>query len=242
VTLIAIALAMGLGMGVLGGGGSILAVPLLTFGAGLSPKDAVAGSLTIVALAASAGAASALLRGVLPVRLAAIVGAAAIAGGIAGGAVGARIADRWQLALLAIVMFGAAIVMWRAPRRILMDERPIIGSRLAAIGAFTGFITGVVGVGGGFLIVPALVIVAGLTMQRAAAASLFVITLASLAALTRYAGHATLHWPFIARFAAVAAAGAIGGGLIAHRLPQRLLQQGFAVVLVVLGTYVLLKA
>ena len=75
-----------------------------------------------------------------------------------------------------------------------------------------------------------------------AAASLFVITLASLSALSRYTGHATLPWPFIARFAAVASAGAVGGGLIAPRLPQRILQQAFAVALVILGSYVLLKA
>ena len=236
------ALAMGLGMGVLGGGGSIVAVPLLTFVAGLAPKDAVAASLTIVALVAAAGAISALLRGVLPLRVAAIVGVAAIAGGLAGGALGVRLADRLQLSVLALVMFGAAVLMWRAPRRVPISDQSVALSRLAIVGISTGFITGLVGVGGGFLIVPALVIAARLPLPRAAAASLFVIALASVSALSRYAGHGMLPWPFIARFAAVASAGAIGGGLIAPRLPQRILQQAFAVALVILGSYVLLKA
>jgi len=165
----------------------------------------------------------------------------AIAGGLAGGAVGAGLADRLQLTLLGVVMFGAAIVMWRGPRRAPREEQ-VAWPRLAGIGLVTGCVTGLIGVGGGFLIVPALVLVARLSMPRAAAASLFVITLASLSALTRYWGHASMPWPFVAGFAATAAAGAIGGGLIAPRLPQRILQQSFAVALVILGSYVLLKA
>jgi uncharacterized membrane protein YfcA len=236
-----VALALGLGMGVLGGGGSIVAVPVLTFVVGFAPKDAVVASLAIVAVAASAGAASALMRGVLPVRLALTVGVSAVAGGTAGGAIGARLSDHLQLILLAIVMFGAAIVMWRLPAPATGEQQPA-ALRLGAIGLVTGAITGLVGVGGGFLIVPALAATIGLPMRRAAAASLFVMTLAALAALLRYTGQATLHWAFVAPFAAIAAAGSVAGGLVAHRLPQRRLQQGFSVALVILGSFLLLKA
>lgn len=236
-----LALAMGAGMGLLGGGGSIVVVPLLTFGVGLTPKDAVAASLMIVALVAASGSISALMRGVLPLRAAATVGVSAVAGGLAGGVIGASMSDQLQLALLAVTMFGAAILMWRAPRRVA-SERVVSQGRLGAIGVGTGLVTGLIGVGGGFLIVPALVIAAGLTMQRAAAASLLVITLASVAALSRYADHATLPWPFIAQFASFAAIGAVAGGVVAPRLPQRILQQAFAVALVILGSYVLIRA
>ena len=237
-----IALAMGLGMGLLGGGGSIVVVPLLTFAMGFSPKEAVLASLAIVAVVASAGAAGALMRGALPRRLAAIVGVSAIGGGFIGGTIGAALPDRVQLAMLAFAMFGAAILMWRVPARARIDERDAAAARLAAIGAATGFVTGLIGVGGGFLIVPALVVGTGLSMPRAAAASLFVITLASLSAISRYTSQATLPWQVIAPFAGVAAAGALAGGAIAPRLPQRILQQAFAAALVILGSYVLFRA
>jgi uncharacterized membrane protein YfcA len=237
-----IALATGLGMGVLGGGGSIIVVPVLTFMLGFAPKDAVAASLTIVALVAGAGAAAAMIRGALPLRLGLIVGTSATIGGLIGGTIGTRLVDHTQLLLLAAVMFTAAIVMWRIPARGQAATRPASTATLIGIGGATGVMTGLVGVGGGFLIVPALVLAAGLTMQRAATASLLVITMSALAAMSRYATGAMLHWSFIGPFALVAAAGSVTGGVIAHRLPQRILQQAFAVALVILGSYVLLKA
>jgi uncharacterized protein len=95
---------------------------------------------------------------------------------------------------------------------------------------------------GGFLIVPALVIGARQPMQQAGAASLFVIALAAFAAIPGYGGRVTLDWSFIAPLVAVAVCGVVGGGLIAQSLPQRRLQQAFAVVLVVLASYVLTQA
>lgn len=240
--LIAVGAVLGLGMGILGGGGSIVVVPLLTFALGFSPKEAVVASLAIVAVVAGSGVAGALVRGVLPVRLALIVGVSAIGGGLIGGTVGAGLPDRVQLAMLALAMFAAAMLMWRVPVRLRIDERDAAPARLAAIGASTGFITGVIGVGGGFLIVPALVLGAGLSMPRAASASLFVIMLASLSAMSRYLAHSTLQWQVIAPLAAFASGGVVVGGIIAPRLPQRILQQAFAAALVILGSYVLFRA
>lgn len=239
--LIALALITGLCMGLLGGGGSILVVPLLTFFVGLAPKDAVATSLAIVSLTAAVGAASGLMRGVLPFALAAVVGVGATIGGLIGGAIGVALNDHLQLAILAFVMFGAALLMWRNNALTTKGLSPSF-TKLALIGVAIGILTGIVGVGGGFLIVPALVIGAGLSMPQAAAASLFVIAMAAPAALSRYAAGAPLQWTFILTFAVIASTGAVSGGIIAPRLPQRTLQQAFAVVLVVLGSYVLLKA
>jgi uncharacterized membrane protein YfcA len=241
ITAVILALGLGFGMGILGGGGSIVAVPALTFAMHFAPKDAVAISLAVVGLAAAAGAAGSYLRGVLPIGMAITVGLSAMAGAVAGAAIGAGLADRVQLSILAIVMIAAAIAMWRPAAivpRITRHGLPF----LVAIGGSIGVLTGLVGVGGGFLIVPALVIGAGVPLPKAVATSLFVIMLSTVAALPNYAGHTTLNWSFIAPFALVASLAAIAGGIVAHRLPQRRLQQAFAVTLGILATYVLVKA
>jgi uncharacterized membrane protein YfcA len=241
VTAVALALVIGLAMGVLGGGGSIIAVPAFTFLLHLPPKDAVVTSLAVVGLAAAVGAISGLLRGVVPIAVALIVGLSATLGAYAGAMVGARISDRVQLAMLAAVMFVAAIALWREQRGTVTRAAHASKGRLAMLGLSIGVLTGLVGVGGGFLIVPALAIGAGLPMQQAAAASLFVIALAAFSGLAGYLGHTTAAWGFIVPFAAVAAAGTLAGAIIAVRLPQRRLQQAFAVSLAVLGSYVLVQ-
>lgn len=239
-TAIAVALVIGFGMGLLGGGGSIVAVPALTFLLHFPPKDAIVTSLAVVGLAAAAGAVGGLVRGVLPLSIALTVGLSATIGAFAGGVAGARLSDHVQLSILALVMFGAAVAMWR-PRPI--RPRPPRGAPyLIALGLVIGALTGLVGVGGGFLIVPALVLGAGVPLPKAAAASLFVIMLSALSALAGYAGHASIAWNFVAPFAVVAGAAAIAGGAIAHRVPQQRLQQAFAVTLVILGSYVLIQA
>ena len=241
VTAIAVALIVGFGMGMLGGGGSIVAVPALTFLLHFAPKEAVVTSLAVVGLAAAAGAAGSLARGVLPLAIALPVGVSATLGAFAGGTVGARLSDHVQMSILAAVMFGAAVLMWR-PKGSDQSAQPRGTAFLIALGLAIGVLTGLVGVGGGFLIVPALVLGAGVPVQKAAAASLFVIMLSALSALTSYAGHASIRWSFVAPFAVVAGAAAIAGGMIAHRLPQQRLQRAFAVTLVILGSYVLFQA
>jgi len=241
---VALALAIGLSMGVLGGGGSIIAVPALTFLLHLPPKEAVVTSLAIVGAVAAVGAISAIVRGAMPVALAAVVGVAAIAGAYAGGIAGSHLADRTQLLLLAVIMLVAALVLWRRSdhgQQVsgLPRPHPLL---LAALGVSVGAITGLVGVGGGFLIVPALVIYARQPMQQAAAASLFVIALAALAAIPGYAGRVTLDWSFIAPFVAIGGCGVVAGGVVAQYLPQRRLQRAFAAALVILASYVLTRA
>jgi uncharacterized membrane protein YfcA len=240
VTSALLALAIGTGMGLLGGGGSIVAVPAFTFFLHQQPKEAVVTSLAVVGLAAAVGAIGAFLRGAIPVATALVVGVAATVGAYAGGLVGARLSDEAHLLMLAPVMFGAAILLWRPPaatRAIASPSR----TALALVGAGVGVFTGVVGVGGGFLIVPALMLAAGLTMRQAAAASLFVIALSALAGLLGYVNSAPPAWSFVMPFAAVAAAGTLAGSSLAWWLPQRLLQQAFAVSLVVLGSFVLTR-
>lgn len=242
-TLTALALAIGIGfaMGLLGGGGSIVAVPVLTFLLDFSPKDAVATSLAVVGFAAAVGAAGSYVRGVLPMRIAITVAIAATVGAAAGGAAGARLADETQLIILAIVMLAAAAAMLRPPPLAPPDAARRVPF-LMALGLAIGVLTGLVGVGGGFLIVPALVVGAGLPMPKAAAASLFVIMLSAMSALPSYLGRTSLSWSFIVPFAIAAGAAVVVGSIVAQRLPQRLLQQAFAAALVVLASYVLIQA
>lgn len=238
----ALALAIGITMGVLGGGGSLVAVPAFTFLLQLPPKDAVVTSLAVVGVAAAAGAVSGFVRGAIPVFAALMVGASATAGAYAGGVAGARLSDHTQMSILATVMLIAAFALWRQPAEGGSTDAPhASGLALAAIGVLIGALTGLVGVGGGFLIVPALVIGAGLPIREAAASSLFVIALAACSALAGYAGATTVAWPFVLPIAAVAAAGTIAGGVVAWRLPQRRLQQAFAVSLVALASFVLTR-
>jgi hypothetical protein len=240
-TAVALALGIGLAMGILGGGGSIIAVPAFTFLLHLPPKDAIVTSLAVVGLAASVGAIGGFVRGVVPIAVALTVGLSATLGAYAGAMAGARISDHVQLAILAGVMFVAAIALWREQGGTVTRASHASKGLLAVLGLSIGVLTGLVGVGGGFLIVPALAIGAGLPMQQAAAASLFVIALAAFSGLAGYLSHTTPAWGFIVPFAAIAAAGTLAGATIALRLPQRRLQQAFAVSLAVLGTYVLVQ-
>lgn len=244
-TLTAVALAIGIGvvMGMLGGGGSILAVPALTLLLHFAPKEAIVISLAVVAIAATTGAIGSFVRDTLPLAAGLTVGLAATAGALLGGFIGAQLADATQLRMLGVVMLVAATLMFLRP---VTDDAPPAARRsvpmLLMLGFPLGILTGLIGVGGGFLIVPALVIAARLRMREATGASLVVMAMAAASGLAGYVGRTPLAWSFIGPFALVAAAGALAGGMVAHRLPQRRLQQAFAVTLVVLGSYVLIRS
>jgi uncharacterized membrane protein YfcA len=241
-TAAAIAFAIGAGMGILGGGGSLVAIPAFTFVLHLPAKEAVVTSLVVVGIAAAAGAIGAFMRKTIPLRVAMIVGASAAAGAFAGGLVGARLDDGVQLAILGGVMCGAAILLWRQTETVAPPARHARWMTLMSIGVVVGALTGIVGVGGGFLMVPALIIAGGLPMREAAAASLFVIAIAAFSGLVSYAGEVAVGWPAVLPMAAVAAIGTLIGGALAWRLPQRRLQQAFAIALVCLGTFMLIRS
>lgn len=229
-------------IGLLGGGGSIIAVPAFTFVLGLSPKQAVVTSLVVVGFAAAVGAVRGMVRGVVPPALALAVGGSAVIGSFGGSLAGTRISDHVQLRILAMVMAAAAILIWRQPGApIARVDQPSLWL-LAAIGLSTGVLTGIAGVGGGFLIVPALVVAAGMTMPQAAAVSMVVIALAALSALAGYASSAAFDWPLIVPVAAMAGAATLAGARLATRVPQRVLQRVFAVSLVIIGSWVWVRA
>lgn len=239
-----LAVLMGLALGLLGGGGSILTVPIFTYLLGYEPRQAIAMSLPVVGLAAATGALAALGRGTLPLGPAVVMGPATMAGSYAGARAAAWIDGRTQLMMLAVIMLSAAVSMWRRSRASVVWRAPSHPHPLlvAAIGVGVGVLTGLVGIGGGFLIVPALVIVGGLPMSQATSASLLVIAMSASAGLAGYLGRVPLDWHVVGLFAAVASAGVVAGGNLARHVPAARLQQAFAVLLVVVAAYMLARS
>jgi len=239
-----LAAAIGLALGLLGGGGSILTVPVFTYLLHYEPKQAIAMSLPVVGTAALAGAMAALARGTLPLGPALVMGPATMVGSYAGAWAASWIGGRTQLLLLAVIMLSAAAGMWQRSRAPVVwkaapQPHP---SLVVAIGLAVGMLTGLVGIGGGFLIVPALVIAGGLSMQRAASASLLVIAMSASAGLAGYVGRVAFDWQVVWLFAAVASVGVITGGYLSGRVPAVRLQQAFAALLVVIATYMLVRS
>ena len=240
----AIALAVGLAMGLFGGGGSLLLVPALTYVIGFDPKQAIATSLAVVGISAVAGTVASRVNGTLPIRPALITGVTTMVSAFGGAIVGTRLDDAVQLKIFALVaIVGAAILARQSTKGSRARAGgPIVqpAALLAAAGIVVGCVTGGVGVGGGFLIVPALVM-AGLDMRDAASVSLFVMVLATASALFGYAGSVALPWAFVVPFAAVASIGTVAGGKARHMISPHRLQQIFAAALIAVAAFVLMR-
>ena len=234
---------MGLALGLLGGGGSILAVPILVYVLGFSTKEAVAASLVIVGLTSMFGAAEHWRKGHVKLRVALVFGSFAAAGAYLGAQLAEFLSGPVQLSLFAVVMLGAAFFMFRDNES---DEdnkdsfshgstgRLLLG--LAAPGLGVGVLTGLVGVGGGFLIVPALVLIAEVPMETAVGTSLLIITINSFAG---YLGKAEMQWGLMAFFTALAVAGSFAGAYLGRFVPSGALQKAFAVFLVGMAVFIL---
>ena len=238
----ALALAIGVATGVFGGGGSLLLVPALTYLMGFDAKPAVTTSLAVVGISAAVGSAARFAQGTLPIKPALVIGSATVVGALAGSAMGARLDDTLQLQIFGAVVIVAAVALgWQSA----FGHGPVRRARgravLAAAGIGVGLVTGLLGVGGGFLIVPALVTGANLEMREATSVSLFVLVLATTAAFIGYAGTVTPAWSFVLPFAAVASIGTVAGGIAAQSFPQRRLQQAFAAGLIVVAAFILTR-
>lgn len=234
---------VGVSLGLLGAGGSILTVPMFTYLLGYPPKQAVAMSLPVVGLAAGAGAVSAVGRRTVRALPAGVAGASAVAGSFAGARLATRLDGRTQLMLLAAAMLVAAgaflIRSVRAADRQAARNRHLVV--LSAVGLGVGVLTGLLGIGGGFLIVPALAMAGGLSMHEARSASLLIVALSAASAFVGYLDQIEIAWSVVVPFALVAAAGVVAGGQLARRVSQPRLQQAFAVALLVLAVYMLVR-
>ena len=237
---------IGLTLGVLGAGGSILMVPVLVYVLGFAAKPAIAMSLPVVGATSVAGAIGHWRAGNVQFRTAVLFGLTAMAGSFAGARLAMFVRAEVQLALLGIAMFAAAISMLRGTRAPADDPNVTNEPRsrgslavLGAVGLGIGLLTGVVGIGGGFLIVPALVLLARVPIKQAVGTSLVVIAMNSASGAAGYAGQFDLPWTFLIAFTAVAILGILVGTRLVRFVSPRALRRAFAVLLLALAALIL---
>jgi uncharacterized membrane protein YfcA len=223
---LAVALAVGVGfsLGLFGGGGSILAVPLLVYVAGLPGREAIATALLVVGATGTAGVIAHARMGRVQWRIGLLVGAAGMVGAYVGGRLAGFVPTSTLLLGFTVLMAVTAIAMIRGRRP--GPQPPGAGSRtiaVVAVGVLVGLIAGLVGAGGGFLVVPALVLLGGLPMPAAIGTSLLVIALQSFAGLAGHLSATTLDWGLaVAVTAAAVSGGLIGAGIARRVRPDRL--------------------
>jgi uncharacterized protein len=237
-------LAIGLVVGSVGGGGAILALPILVYVLGEGVSQASTASLIVVALAAGLGGGALAWHGDVCWRIALYFAAAAAIGAVGGTAVGSAVDPAALILAFVPVMLAAAAATWRRAGAAVGDdggECPETRLRTMALaGAGVGVLTGFFGVGGGFLIVPALTAGLGMSVRQAIASSLVIITLTALAALgSHLAAGVDLDVPITALLAGSTAAGALLGTSLGRRLPQEVLARAFAIVVTALAAFLI---
>ncbi len=258
-------LLIGLSLGALGGGGSILAVPVLVYALGQTAGQATTGSLVVVGVTSLVGAVTALRAGNVLLGRGVTFGVVAIGGAAAGAVLSAAVPQPVLLAAFAVLLLVVAVIMIsrrvRAhrrrrdggepePERPADLDRPIVTFRprfhletdralkVLVTATVVGLLTGFLGVGGGFLVVPALVLALGLPMRYAAGTSLAVITITSASALAVKAGTgAHPDWTLVIVLTAAAVVGGFTGARLAARADTSKLQLAFTALLVVVAGY-----
>ncbi|MFF5488570.1 sulfite exporter TauE/SafE family protein [Streptomyces virginiae] len=233
---------IGLALGALGGGGSVLAVPALIYLLGFTPAAATTASLIIVAATSATALYAHATSGNVRWKTGVLFAAAGIVPAIAAATLAIRLPEAVLTAAFAALAALAALRMLKPPPP-EQQPRPVRPARAAGAGAGLGAVTGFLGVGGGFLAVPALVGVLGLRMRAAVGTSLLVITVNSLAALAARAGTSTpLEWAVIAPFTGAAILGAWDGKRLASKISGPTLQRIFAIVLLAVAALMLTDA
>lgn len=245
-------LAIGVAIGMLGGGGSVLAVPVFVYVLGQDVSEATTASLVVVTAAAVAGGLGHAREGRVCWRHAGSFTAAAVPGIVAGTLAGDAVSGNALVAAFALVMLAAAAATWHKAGR--DDDEgaggehggscpPLRLPRDLLAGAIIGFLTGFFGVGGGFLIVPTLAIALAFTLRTAVGTSLAIITATSLIGLGVHliAGR-SLDFGLTSAMTAACVVGALAGVSLAVRVPQQALGRAFAVLVTGVAAYLLVSA
>ena len=240
------ALAIGLSLGLLGAGGSILTVPVLVYLVGQVDKVAIAGSLAIVGGISLVGAVPYIFQHRVDWRSVALFGVPGMAGTYGGAYLATFVPGTLQLVVFGILVVLASMLMIQPVQVQDSPPTPQAYWKIITEGLVVGIITGFVGVGGGFLIVPALVLLGGLPMHVAVGTSLLIITLKSFSGLYKYLEvlqtlDLSLDWRVIGLFTLLGIVGSVAGNRLSSQLPQQTLRRAFASFLFVIGTFVLWK-
>lgn len=245
-TAVFLALAVGLSLGLLGGGGSILTIPIFRYALGFGVKESIGMSLGVVGLVSGVGMLRHWRSGNVNFRALAAFAPAAILATYGGAKLAHFVPEPMQMVGLGMVMGVAALLMWGGPVKVtppLGGTAP--GGRgiafIISTGIALGFLTGVMGVGGGFLIVPALVLLLGLDMKQAVGTSLGAIALNAASGFVGYLGQVTMDWTLILGFSAVASVGVFTGAAVVPKISQEHLRRGFSVFLILIAAYILYR-
>lgn len=241
------AIAIGVSLGLLGSGGSIITVPVLVYLLGQDEKLAIAGSLFVVGNIAFAGSLQYVRAKLIDWRNVFVFGLPGMVGTYLGAMIAAYVPGILQLAFFALVMLLASYMMLRPVALTAEAHERRETWKIAIDGLIVGIITGLVGVGGGFLIVPALVLLGGLQIHKAVATSLLIIALKSYSGFYKYLDvlsqqELELDWRTLMIVTALGIIGSFAGAKIANRVPQDKLKKGFGYFLIVMGIYILARS
>lgn len=244
-----LSLVIGLLLGLLGGGGSILTVPVLVYLVHIEPKTAIATSLVVVGVTSLAAVVNHARNGRVCWRTGLIFGIAGMVGAYGGGRLAAYVPGGVLLLLFAAIMFGTALAMLRGRRQNNVEAdavKPICPADLPLLaiifdGLMVGVLTGLVGAGGGFLVVPALNLLGGLPMHAAIGTSLLVIAMKSFAGLAGYITHVSIDLELVSIVTGVAIVGSVLGGLLSRHVSGQSLRRIFAVFVIAIACYLLYK-
>ncbi len=233
---------IGVTLGLLGGGGSILTVPIFVYVLGYAAKPAIATSLAVVGATSLLAAINHARAKNIDAQAAVWFAPSAMLGTFIGTKLAMMLGGTTQLLIFAAVMLTSALLMLRdqnTSEKFSSEQtslKPLW--TLAVTGLGVGLLTGLVGVGGGFLIVPALVLLAGLPMKRAVGTSLALIALNSFIGFFGYVQTVSLDWPLIAAFVMVATAGSLIGARLVQVISAAVLRRSFGIFLLCMSAFI----
>jgi len=224
------ALVIGLSLGLTGAGGSILTFPVLVYFAGVSPRDAVAMSLFIVGAAAAAGAVQRAAMGHLHLPAAGWFAFSGTVGAVAGSRFTHLVPELFLVSLFAGVMLYVAFRMWLGKKDAAEPAPECKPARCFVAGAGVGLLTGFLGVGGGFLLLPALTRFARLPLHVATGTSLAIIAVNAFGGFLGHVRHAQIDWLTILVFSTISIVGVILGGRVSKHINPAMISRVFGMV------------
>lgn len=251
-----VSILIGISLGLIGSGGSILTVPLLVYLFKVSPLLATTYSLAIVGLSSIAGVISRIKQKLVDIKTIFIFGIPSIIGvfssrkfilpaipeQIYGGPHFMLTKDHFIMLFFAILMFIAALSMVLGKNKEEEEDAlPVYGFTLMLVGFAEGLLTGIVGAGGGFLIIPALVILAKLSMKKAIATSLVIISIKSLVGFTGDLIHTSVDWNFLSKIILLATLGIITGNYLNKKMDGAKLKKGFGYFVLIMSFIIFIE-